>query len=75
MLHKKSAAVEAAMVAPHDGAVVLTNCPSCLQGLGRLSTLRVEPRHIAVELATRLSGEGWLDEVRALATRARPFRF
>jgi Fe-S oxidoreductase len=75
MLHKKATALEAALADSRDGRVVLTNCPSCLQGLGRLKALRVEPRHVAVELAQRLSGPAWLREVRAAAAHAKPIQF
>ena len=42
-------------------AVILTNCPSCVQGLGRNPDLGIEPRHIVVALAEKLSGDGWVD--------------
>ena len=56
-------------------AVLLTNCPSCLPGLGRNRDLGVEPRHIAVELARALSGPGWLDRLRERAGAAQAVRF
>ncbi len=67
MLHRKAEAVEAAL-ADRNGAacsVLLTNCPSCLQGLGRLDDRRVEPRHVAVELARLVGGAAWQQELRA----------
>ena len=55
--------------------MLLTNCPSCLTGLGRNRDLGIEPRHIAVELARALSGPGWLDRLRERARTAQPVRF
>jgi hypothetical protein len=56
-------------------SVLLTNCPSCLTGLGRNADLGVQPRHIAVEFALALSGPGWLDKLRARAASAQAVRF
>ena len=38
---------------------VLTNCPSCVQGLGRLSREGARPVHLAVELARIVGGTDW----------------
>jgi FAD/FMN-containing dehydrogenase/Fe-S oxidoreductase len=75
MLHRKQAAFEEALHGKPGGAVVLTNCPSCVQGLGRSQPLGVEPRHIAVALAEKLSGVSWLDAFRRQAERARAVQF
>jgi FAD/FMN-containing dehydrogenase/Fe-S oxidoreductase len=75
MLHKKATALAEGLIDRHAEAVVLTNCPSCLQGLGRLGARKVEARHIAVELARQLSGNGWLKEVQAAAAEAKPIHF
>ena len=64
MLHRKRAALAEARAGRPGSAVLLTNCPSCLTGLGRNRDLGVEPRHIAVELARALSGPGWLEQLR-----------
>lgn len=45
-------------------SLVLTNCPSCLQGLGRNVSLNIEPRHIAEELAVNAGGTMWETELR-----------
>ena len=74
MLHRKRAAFAEAM-GGQPGAVVLTNCPSCVQGLGRNQAMGVEPRHLAVALAERISGPGWLDAFRAEAARAHAVHF
>jgi Fe-S oxidoreductase len=75
MLHRKAVAVKEALATRPSGAVLLTNCPSCMQGLGRNAALGAEPRHVAVELARRLSGEEWMDAFRARARRAHAVHF
>ncbi len=75
MLHRKTAALKEALATRPGGAVLLTNCPSCMQGLGRNADLGVEARHIAVELARTISGERWLEAFRARAARARAIHF
>jgi len=74
MLHRKAEALEEAL-ASRPGAVVLTNCPSCLSGLGRNAAAGAPARHVAVELARSLSGEGWMDLLRERARRAGAVRF
>ena len=75
MLHRKRAALAEARAGRPGGTVLLTNCPSCLTGLGRNRDLGVEPRHVAVELARALSGPGWLELLRKRAAAAQPVRF
>jgi Fe-S oxidoreductase len=75
MLHRKREALREAVADRPGGAVVLTNCPSCLQGLGRNAAMGVTTRHLAVELAQALSGEGWPEVLRARAARAQTVRF
>jgi FAD/FMN-containing dehydrogenase/Fe-S oxidoreductase len=74
MLHRKRGALEEAMQG-RRGVTVLTNCPSCVQGLGRNRPMGVEPKHLAVALAERMSGEGWLAAFRAQAARAHAVHF
>jgi Fe-S oxidoreductase len=74
MLHRKREALVEAM--PEGGsATVLTNCPSCVQGLGRSRHLGVLPRHLAVALAEKISGQAWLERFRAQAAQAAAFNF
>ena len=75
MLERKAEALTAAMASRSPGTAILTNCPSCLQGLGRNASLGAAPRHIAVELAARISGDGWPEIFRAQAAGARAVRF
>ncbi|MEE9904758.1 MAG: DUF3683 domain-containing protein [Chlorobium sp.] len=60
MLHRKRDAIRDAMNGtPHQ--VILTNCPSCVQGLGRNMDLGIEPKHLVVALAEKHSGAGWTE--------------
>jgi len=75
MLHRKAEALRHAVAARPPGTVILTNCPSCVQGLGRNASIGAAPRHIAVELASRVSGEGWQERFRQQAAQAKAVRF
>jgi Fe-S oxidoreductase len=75
MLHRKREAVKEALRNRPAGATILTNCPSCLQGLGRNASLGLRPQHIAVEIAERLTGAGWEDELRLQVSRAKAIHF
>jgi FAD/FMN-containing dehydrogenase/Fe-S oxidoreductase len=75
MLHRKRSALAEALAGRPDGAVVLTNCPSCVQGLGRNRAMGVEPLHLAVALAERISGPTWLEAFRSQAARAQRVTF
>jgi Fe-S oxidoreductase len=75
MLHRKQDALAEALHGRKGGATILTNCPSCVQGLGRNIPMGVEPLHIAVALAERLSGPGWMDAFRRQASRANVIQF
>jgi Fe-S oxidoreductase len=74
MLHRKREALAEAMHG-QARATILTNCPSCVQGLGRNRPLGVTPQHIVVALAERLSGAGWQERFRAQAAGARAIQF
>jgi FAD/FMN-containing dehydrogenase/Fe-S oxidoreductase len=75
MLHRKAEALRQAVAGRPPGTVILTNCPSCVQGLGRSASAGAAPRHMAVELAARISGEGWPEVFRAQAAQAKAVRF
>jgi Fe-S oxidoreductase len=74
MLHRKRGALEEALDG-RRGATILTNCPSCVQGLGRNAALGVEALHLAIALAERISGAGWLERFREQAARAHAVHF
>jgi FAD/FMN-containing dehydrogenase/Fe-S oxidoreductase len=69
MLHRKREALAEA-IGEHRRATVLTNCPACVQGLGRSRDVGADAMHIAVALAEKRSGEGWKEEFAAQAARA-----
>uniref|UniRef100_B3EIZ5 FAD linked oxidase domain protein n=1 Tax=Chlorobium phaeobacteroides (strain BS1) TaxID=331678 RepID=B3EIZ5_CHLPB len=74
MLQRKRAALLDAKEETGEG-VILTNCPSCVQGLGRNRELGVEPRHIAVAIAEKLSGKEWKNRFKEEAAKASGVRF
>lgn len=71
MLHRKWEALK------DSGASgrVLTNCPSCLQGLGRSRGMGIEACHLAVALAEKQSGPSWMDRFLSQAARAEAYTF
>ncbi len=74
MLHRKREALSEAMHGQRK-ATILTNCPSCVQGLGRNQPMGVTPQHIVVALAERISGAGWQERFRAQVAGARAIQF
>jgi hypothetical protein len=55
---------------------IVTNCPSCISGLGRNRDLGVAPRHFAVMLAAAVGGESWENEfVQLLGSRVEKVTF
>lgn len=54
---------------------MLTNCPSCLQGLGRNQALGITPVHIACELAELASGTDWEKELKTMMKTAEVINF
>jgi FAD/FMN-containing dehydrogenase/Fe-S oxidoreductase len=73
MLHRKREAF--ALVLKGEKATVLTNCPSCLQGLGRNRELGITPVHISVALAEKYSGSEWKKKFLVQAARATAISF
>jgi len=55
--------------------LMVTNCPSCLSGLGRNRDLGIVPQHLAVLLAESLGGSGWKKELRPLLAGAEVVTF
>jgi D-lactate dehydrogenase (cytochrome) len=74
MLHRKRDAITELMHG-RESAVILTNCPSCVQGLGRNLDLGIEPQHIVVALAEKQSGSGWMDLLLNQASRGTAVSF
>ena len=54
---------------------MLTNCPSCLQGLGRNKNLGIIPVHIACELAELSSGPSWEEELKSMVKNSEVITF
>ncbi|MGZ5049895.1 MAG: DUF3683 domain-containing protein [Methylobacter sp.] len=74
MLHRKRQSLAEAM--PEKGqSTILTNCPSCMQGLGRNKGMGVTPQHLAVALAEKISGKSWLKVFKEQAAKAKAFNF
>jgi Fe-S oxidoreductase len=74
MLDRKRGALSEALHG-RRAATVLTNCPSCLQGLGRLARAGARPRHLAVHLSERLDGAGWKAAFAELVKTAQVIHF
>ncbi len=74
MLHRKREAfVEA--IGEGNRVTVLTNCPACVQGLGRSRNVGVKPLHIAIALAEKLSGSEWKKQFGEQAAHATAVAF
>ena len=73
MLTRKREELKAAM--DDNRKTVLTNCPSCIQGLGRSRDLGIKPEHIVVALAEKHAGKQWQQQFEAIAHRATAIRF
>ncbi len=54
---------------------MLTNCPSCLQGLGRHSDLKMTPIHLVQELARLKAGNDWEKKFKVLIKNAEVVTF
>ncbi|MCD4718898.1 MAG: DUF3683 domain-containing protein [Desulfobacula sp.] len=50
----------------NNGLKILTNCPSCIQGLGRHQDLNLQPIHLAQELAFLKEGKNWERKLKTL---------
>ena len=72
MRQRKAGALQEAIEEHSAATTILTNCPSCLQGLGRNAALGATPRHLAVELARRMGGVG---DLKALFPRIEAVSF
>ncbi len=54
---------------PDGGMVMITNCPACLQGLGRQERLGIKVEHLSVTLAGKVD-QAWKRELKEWADRA-----
>jgi FAD/FMN-containing dehydrogenase/Fe-S oxidoreductase len=74
MLQRKRESIENAK-SGEGPAIIATNCPSCLSGLGRNSDLNIAPQHMTVLLAEALGGLNWEEEFSSLVKRAEKVTF
>ena len=70
MRQKKRAAINTASSANGNTKSVLTNCPSCISGLGRNTDMGVKVQHLATLLAAQAGGEQWVKDLQAMAQHA-----
>ena len=75
MARFRQEAFQEALDGVRENKTVLTNCPSCLSGLGRNAALGLTVRHLAEELARCIDGEKWLDQTCAWRERAQVVGF
>jgi FAD/FMN-containing dehydrogenase/Fe-S oxidoreductase len=66
---KEESLREALKEAP-ERKTLLTNCPACLQGLGRQERLGVKVTHLAVALAEAAGGVAWKKDLVRMASKA-----
>jgi FAD/FMN-containing dehydrogenase/Fe-S oxidoreductase len=74
LLLRKRAAL-AAIADESKPIPLVTNCPSCLQGLSRHEHPGAEPIHLAVLLARATGGDGWQAELAKALDRAEVVNF
>jgi Fe-S oxidoreductase len=70
MFDRKECALQAALAENPRRKQLLTNCPSCLQGLGRQERLGVRVRHLSVALAEASGGPEWARELQGMTRKA-----
>ncbi|MBN2196164.1 MAG: DUF3683 domain-containing protein [Polyangiaceae bacterium] len=78
LTHKMLTRKELALATVADAtrpAPLLTNCPSCLQGLGRIVHTGIAPEHLAVLLARSTGGDDWPKALAAATERAEVVNF
>ena len=59
MLIRKQQAIKACISADDAESIILTNCPSCIQGLSRNAGEGIKPVHMAEHLALTIGGPDW----------------
>jgi FAD/FMN-containing dehydrogenase/Fe-S oxidoreductase len=75
MLQRKRDALLTHLKGPATAQTIVTNCPSCISGLGRNRDLGVVPQHLAVLLAESLGGSQWRQELSTLLRKAEVVTF
>ncbi|MBW2218080.1 MAG: DUF3683 domain-containing protein [Deltaproteobacteria bacterium] len=72
---KKDALMSCVQNQKKNNQILLTNCPACLQGLGRFQSIGIQPRHIAEEIAVSAGGEKWALDLPEMVTAAEVITF
>ena len=75
MLQRKHDEIQRKTQDKKGPTTLLTNCPSCIQGLGRNKDLHITPRHLAVELAIQTGGDAWEKALKAMVKGAEVVTF
>ena len=75
MMQRKRESMELAKEGVHGEPTIVTNCPSCISGLGRNRDIGVNPQHMAVMLARSLGGESWMMEFETMAGNSEKVTF
>ncbi|HKJ63808.1 MAG TPA: (Fe-S)-binding protein, partial [Desulfopila sp.] len=75
MRGKKRRSIGDALSSETKRRTVLTNCPSCISGLGRNTDMNIAPQHLAETLAVTAGGSGWREELDGLLQGAEKVTF
>ncbi len=75
MRARKEIALQAIKFEEIGPNILLTNCPACLQGLGRHPRLPFRPRHLVEELARISGGDDWAEDLRRMLAGAEVVTF
>ncbi len=75
MLKRKQEALQRAIKGKEEVPAIITNCPSCISGLGRNKDLNITPLHLTVLLAQTIGGENWQKEFPALLGKTETVTF
>ncbi|WP_419176913.1 DUF3683 domain-containing protein [Desulfosediminicola sp.] len=75
MMQRKRESIEEAKKGVYGEPTIVTNCPSCISGLGRNRDLGVKPQHMAVILAKSLGGEAWAIDFDKLVAKTEKVTF
>jgi Fe-S oxidoreductase len=75
MLRRKRDNLQAKANEESNRQTIITNCPSCISGLGRNRDLNIVPQHLAVLLAESLGGANWQKDLHTLLQTAEVVTF
>lgn len=75
LMSRKGDAIDEARGLNPETRKILTNCPMCIQGLGRNRSRYMKPVHIAEELAEQTGGKQWRNELQALLKNSESITF